>query len=249
MPNQIVSLKNFDYIVGVDQTGATIKGKPKKLAFSYFETQKNTLNLGLNLKSFKLSEFSKFINDFNNKRVLIVVDAVLGFPFSVKISIFDVLREIKSFEGHGLSKGQEFFDYLKKKYIIKNNPLRKIEKILGANSVFTPYPFQKNVQTGTYRILKDLSHDEKWYNILPYEKQNFNKYLIEGYPSKAFKELVGTQRSIENFYYFLATLDIKTTFYRSLTLDHIDSAMLVLQALAQKDLEIKIHKKSEGFIL
>lgn len=250
MPNQKLNLKNYDYIIGIDQTGATLNGQPKPLPCAFIDPRKNSIQLGLWLSSFNLESFKNLIPNFLEQKTLIIVDAVLGFPKKLEMNIFEIMTLIGKNQGYGMKAAEVFFNQLKKEYNITGNPLRSIEKKLGANSVFTPYPFQKNVQTGSYRILKDLSSDEKWYNILPFEMDaQFEHHIIEGYPSKAFKELLNTKRSREMFNFFLESLDLAIYRQDELTLDHIDSAILALQAYAKENISVDINSKSEGWIL
>ena len=65
-------------------------------------------------------------------------------------------------------------------------------------SVFKNKPFQKNVQTGTFRIWKDLGSDKEYENFSfwPYETESLNKYTVcEAYPSLCRKELKETYKN------------------------------------------------------
>lgn len=71
-------------------------------------------------------------------------------------------------------------------------PRRACEVAAGANSVFASRPYQRNIQTGTFRVWKDLgTHAEPWLNLWPFAEAAAPglPWLYEGYPSLAWKRL------------------------------------------------------------
>src|SRR5690606_15146623 len=66
-----------------------------------------------------------------------------------------------------------------------------------ANSVFQSRPYQKNIQTGTYRIWKDLTSGgpTRWANIWPFETERSElldaPWIFEGFPSLLWREVLG----------------------------------------------------------
>lgn len=76
-------------------------------------------------------------------------------------------------------------------------PRRQCEVLASANSVFLTRPFQKNIQTGTYRIWKDLSTGEdQWLNFWPFQdvaKARQLSWFFEAYPSLVWREVFGVR--------------------------------------------------------
>ena len=192
----------FDFIIGIDQTGATTsQGIPKPLTCSLIDNRKKNKSKNyfeLKIKSLTKNEIYNLIKiqtELNEKiiaklKILIVVDAVLGLPSECKKSIKQVLSEAKIFEynkkQYGVNTAYQFFNSYCDD---QENPVRKVESLTKANSVFNLHPFQKNIGCGTYRILKDLAADTTWYQIWPHQLINkkTNVVMAEGYPSYYWK--------------------------------------------------------------
>lgn len=197
-----MSKVNFDIIIGVDQTGATTgQGVPKSLTCSLIDNRnprsiKN--NFELKIKSLTEPEVYALIQaqtkldlkSIKKLKVLIIVDAVLGLPQVCKKKIQQIIALAKDYEfenkAFGSKTAYQFFNSFKSEF---EKPERTVEIITKANSVFNLHPFQKNIGCGTYRILKDLSQDTKWYRIWPHQSINQkNRVMIaEGYPSYYWK--------------------------------------------------------------
>ncbi len=131
-----------------------------------------------------------------------------------------------------MSIAEEFFNSFKQEKFLS----REIEKQLSANSVFTSRPFQKNIQTGTYRTWKDLSLDIDKINIWPHLNYNSEYFtLIEGYPTEAWKRLNNTNRFSKDLSILkkncpeVEKIDIIKTFSK----DHQDASLLALLCLTK----------------
>jgi len=144
-----------------------------------------------------------------------MVDCVFGLPSVVlaprhpraKPDSQALWREISrarrfTFEGKdfGRAPAESFFQSLRP---AGKPPRRKCEVLSGANSVFHFEPYQKNVQTGTYRIWKDMAEardGEPWANFWPMDSAQLGgragkrgrPWIFEGYPSLFWKNILGT---------------------------------------------------------
>lgn len=112
-------------------------------------------------------------------------------------------------------------------------PKRVCEIQAGASSVFQTYPFQKNIQTGTFRFWKEMTRDESkpWFKQWPFPQNAYGKASIptvfETYPSLLWQELWGLPT--RNRTRLLTA--INQTFQKSqLTLRMNDRALLVKNA-------------------
>ena len=201
---------NFDFIFGIDQTGATTsKGIPKPLHCSLIDNRKPAHpknNFELKIKSLTKNEVYNLIKNqteldlktIHKLKILIVVDAVLGLPQSCKKTIDQVLFKVENYKyenkAYGAKTAYQFFNSFR---CGKEKPERSVEILTKANSIFNLHPFQKNIGCGTYRILKDLSEDTTWHCIWPHESitEKTKVVIAEGYPSYYWKSwLKNTQR-------------------------------------------------------
>lgn len=185
--------------IGVDQTGAVQKnGTPKPLPIAVVHTNKKIcLSVGY-ISSFSNTEIHKFLasqnqREFNKEDIQILMDCVLGLPQDVytnQKSFRDFLLLALKHQGYGRSPAQTFFKKLRGNKPILN---RTAETLAKANSVFVEHPFQKNIQTGTFRLWKELGTDLQNFYIPYMEPKKSNAYRIyEGYPSLSWKVLFGT---------------------------------------------------------
>ncbi len=176
--------------MGIDQTGAVDrKGKPRPLPACLIRNKSVTF--------FSLSEFSKKeildkVQPSKDEEILICVDCVLGLPKALKLTWRDALKRLKNFEGYGMQVAQNYFREIGNGKVQR----REIEIACNANSVFKEKPFQKNIQTGTYRIWKDISSSEADFFAPALEKRsNPSQILIfEGYPSLSWRILFNSPR-------------------------------------------------------
>lgn len=190
--------------LGVDQTGAVDrKGVPKALPL---------VVLAFRQRQWQLSAHwiptlnAKVIKDITNTLVraeslmsdwVAVVDCVFGLPQSVfpKDKKFrQILMQAKTSTGFGRKSAQEFFAPWTPD-VGAVIPQRQVEAQVGANSVLKVFPMQKNIQTGTYRIWKDLAEDPDWFCFPYLEKpQPGLCQMFEGYPSLSWKQLFNVKK-------------------------------------------------------
>lgn len=171
--------------MGIDQTGAVDrKGKPRPLPACLIRNKSVTF--------FSLSEFSKKeilgkVQPSRDEEILICVDCVLGLPKALKLTWRIALKRIEKVEGYGMQVAQKFFREIGKGEVLR----REIEIACKANSVFKEKPFQKNIQTGTYRIWKDISLSEVDFFAPALEKRESPSQIkiFEGYPSLSWRVL------------------------------------------------------------
>lgn len=244
---------NFECIVGVDQTGAkTSKGKAKKLPVSIFYKKGKVWKLStpLHLDSFKWSEIESLLDQEGLKpqknRTLVVADCVLGLPEQIVKDqdpltlLLRTMRAASLNKGVGLSAGEQFFirQFPESQKMSSIELTRKSERGLKCLSVFKNKPFQKNVQTGTYRIWSDLGEEQSYkdFNIWPYQNEPGRAYLCEGYPSYAKKNV--DIKKVE---------EIKKT--KDLSPDHQDAAALCLLGKVCADFLKQAESEKEGKIL
>lgn len=176
-------------ILGIDQTGAiSKKGAPKPLAacmivngtvaFRYLD--------GLNLRSIH-ETFPESVGT----HLQICVDCVLGLPSAIETNWRTAVRMTSLFQGYGRKPASDFFRHLGN----GSAPRREVERICKANSIFQERPFQKNIQTGTYRLWKDLAQDLDCFYVPALENKTASNQisLTEGYPSLSWRLLFKTK--------------------------------------------------------
>lgn len=232
--------------LGIDQTGAVDRrGRPKPLPACLIKN--NSVSL------FYLESFSEKIVLL--KPDLICIDCVLGLPVTTQFSLREALAQTKDYKTFGRDVAQAFFANLGagKKHT------RTVEVTLNANSVFTVHPFQKNIQTGTYRFWKEMAESPDWFYFpaLPKEKVRKSNRIpvVEGYPSYYWKILLKkNHRTPKELIKILKSaypkLILKSSDIKLLEKDENLADALVLALAARKfknDLSRKSHP--EGWIL
>lgn len=163
----------ISYIVGIDQTGAVdSKGKPKRLSVAILKLQKNgfVAQTNLTLNRLQLAEIKDLIKNyfpsFQNERVLICIDSVLGLPTLCKTPIRKLLTKARTFDHNGKAFGaQTAYQFYQSFVANPAYPQRVAESKVNANSVFLLRPYQRNIGCGSFRTLKDLSIDSSWFSI------------------------------------------------------------------------------------
>jgi len=248
-------MSQFRAVLGVDQTGA--KGKlgfakplPASLILDVGGSPRLCSPLFLSSLNKKSIEMLLAEQDFACEwhEVLIVADCVLGLPKKV-IGNHNPLKKIlnlmdKAFSsgGLGLRDGELFFSKICHPLKLDDGDLLRIqEKTLNCLSVFKSKPFQRNVQTGTYRIWSDLGNGKEYlnFNIWPYQQKEKRAYLCEGYPAHAMK--VVKLEAVK------ATLNIDI--FSELSKDHKDATALALLGVLFFDSSNEIKEITEGCIL
>lgn len=244
----------FDFFVGIDQTGATDnRGGPKALDVSIISLKPQiTYKTGLKLKKLSLKSVKDLISQhwpfFSLHKVLILIDSVFALPAELGTSHLKVLNAAKNFQFNNKLYGAETAFYFFNQYQ-KSKPVhfRNIDLILNAQSVFQLKPYQRNIGCGSYRILKDLASEKKWYSVWPFEKLNRQFVIAEGYPSFYWSKLLQSPKR---------NLPFLVSKYPDLKITNLNQADSFILALAAKKFQNQIDKpilnskaKSEGWVL
>lgn len=209
----------MELLIGIDQTGAASqKGKSAKplpvcvLGFNKdlkWQVFTECRGKKLQLRALCPHELQDLLEALQIKAPLtqvgLAVDCVLGLPRKfvtkqpkVRPYLWEVFREAAEFRKEGKEFGRDVAEAFFSKWVAaqsKNYPRRTCEKISGSNSLFQVRPYQKNIQTGTFRIWKDLGRSPKeWIKIWPFEvlknPELLGPWLFEGYPSLLWKEIL-----------------------------------------------------------
>ena len=248
-------MKNLQIFIGIDQTGAVdSKGRPKPLNVSLIDLRKKRPAYFTNLKISSLDKkniealLREHIAEFSTQHVLICVDTVFGLPQELKTPFMRILKDAKDYTFQGKSFGSQVAHSFFVKYLIsKQVPIRKVEGLVKANSVFNLHPFQKNIGCGSFRIIKDLAQDPGWFSLWPFHKLTKQYIICEGYPSYFWKNLLNSKiRDLKFLKEKFKTLDFKN-------LDQADSFVLAygasknVEQLLNFRLPTKFNK--EGWIL
>jgi hypothetical protein len=168
--------------VGVDQTGAlNSQGFPRPLPACRLEGSRFEFG---HLKEFSKSEVSTFAA---NDSATLILDCVLGLPIELKMDWRHALFLLKSENRFGRNAAEEFFLKLGRGQIWH----RDVERLAKANSLFRSRPFQRNIQTGTYRFWLEMARDPDWFSVPWLEPQRKSKFRVyEGYPSLLWRRLL-----------------------------------------------------------
>ncbi len=184
------------FYLGIDQTGAIrTDGSPKALPACLLEAESKSIWTGddkpLYLESFSLQAIQElFANLFlplENLNVL--VDCVFGIASEIQYDFLDALNEASLHPAYGKRAAQSFFARYHSS--ATSYPRREVEVLCNANSLFQIYPAQKNIQTGSYRIWKQLAQQREHFAILPFEEPGDRIAVYECYPSYYWKSLLG----------------------------------------------------------
>ncbi len=190
-------------IFGIDQTGAMMS-KSKAKPLKALELIVNNENQPQDLLFFEIPNLTDWIRSLNpSDHNHIFIDCVLGLPMdlaeiSLDYSIRDWIKAAENYNYNGNRFGRNvsepFFDGIKKFYGLNENnfPKRNVEILLKSNSVFTTRPFQKNIQTGTFRIWKELAPVLEHIVLWPtdfYLNKKINVIFYEVYPSHFYQKL------------------------------------------------------------
>ncbi len=249
-------MKNINIFIGIDQTGAVQKnGLPKPLNVCIIDQRKklivkNGLYISsltqVNIKNLLITE----LKNYNNEPVLICVDTVFGLPVELNIKVQKILKTSENYsfkeKKYGALTAHHFFNSFLKVTKTKVLPQRRVDQIVNSNSVFNLAPYQKNIGCGSYRIIKDLASEKKWFNLWPFESKNCQFYIAEGYPTFFWKNLLNLKsRNLEELKNFFPKLTFKN-------LDQADSFLLAFGASKCEKYLFKTPTKAakkEGWIL
>lgn len=244
-------MKHRQVFLGIDQTGAIDKmGRPRPLPACLIENEKITFSY---IKVFSIDEILNTFPQVSTSNLVVCIDCVLGLPRQINIPLRQAMLMTNQFEGYGRKPAREYFLYLGKGEIHR----RHIEIISKSNSVFAEKPFQKNIQTGTFRLWKELSlSGQNFY--FPFLEQIQNKRLvpvIEGYPSLSWKILFNTKnRNVDRLTVFMkkiSTVTWTTEHQKIVTKDpNLADALVLALTLKHRQFELSnIKIDPEGWIL
>lgn len=214
-------MKSPAIFIGVDQTGAALPGglraQPLPCAILVDRGRSWELKL-LWLPSLTRAALEQaFIETLDDtvgglkldSSVTILADCVLGLETHVfraltgaarnqADALWGLMKEtLKRQEPpfFGRAIAEEFFAELLKRsgHAGPGLPRRQCELAARANSVFASRPFQKNIQTGTYRMWRDLASDgTRWFSLWPFESARDSRpVMLEAFPSLAWREALG----------------------------------------------------------
>ena len=258
----MISTNQIDIILGVDQCGAVDNnGLPKALPSSilYYTNKWQLYPEELNLKAFTREAIQELFlekigSSMDEQNIVIAVDCVFGLPRSTGLNFTGLknwIADAGSMDGYGFYAAKKFFD----SKIGAHEIFRQAEKQLNSGSVFSPYPLQKNIQTGTFRIWKDLnSWSDNSYSMWPFEayKGAGKPWIIEAYPSLAYLLLQNTKRQFKinlplDIQSSIANLDALHGFSK----DHRDASMAAILTwkIANQGLREQRQVDIEGAIL
>lgn len=254
-------MKQFKYFLGIDQTGAIkTSGEPKPLKSCLINKETNQIKT-IEIPQLVIDELPYLLDILEQEMtsLAIIVDCVLGLPKAASIknlSIWDYFRLASFQRGFGLKYGELFFSSFWNDE--SEVPKRRCEELANANSIFKSRPFQKNIQTGSFRIWKELGAQKEGLNIWPYPEFDPSfSWMFEGYPSLSWQLLIKSRSrkpSLLKQYIKKSTpLKIDATCERSLMNDSDLADAFILaetgRTLLTQGLEPKVIPGPEGWIL
>lgn len=246
------------HYLGVDQTGAiNTRGEPKPLP--------SCLIIGNQIRPFYLKKFnqhslSEVLSPGEFINLKICMDCVLGLPKELKLPWRMAIQKASEIKTYGRAPAQSFFREILSERKIKHIPTRQVEALCRANSVFQERPFQKNIQTGTFRFWKEMALEPHWFYVprLSGEKKYSRSRIpiMEGYPSLAWRLLFGVnRREPENLFRHLKThfpemrfSPVQLKLFQS-DANLADAAVLALLARKLMNQELSGPATQEGWIL
>ena len=199
--------------LGVDQTGAARRGgksaAPLPVALAERRGERRLkVELG-SIESATETKLREFIGEAAfDSSVGILLDCVIGLPSAFwgrvlgEEAIWKLMRSTRNCVGprgelFGRAVAQKFFSTIWEG-AAEQIPKRRCERLARSNSVFQVHPFQKNIQTGTFRIWRDLSQsNDEWARIWPFSigseslLRSAKPWLFEVYPSLIWRICFG----------------------------------------------------------
>lgn len=194
------SQHGFSTYWGVDQTGALRPSSTRYRPLQAVRLQ------GVHPKQWMISVHhleALIASCFGPEPTAIVVDSVFGLPQSVFpasphlplehpwawfVRAHDFVRTHSHLSGR--ERGETFFARWSAS---ASSHRREVERLTGSNSVFQTRPFQKNIQTGTFRIWSELGQSQSpWANLWPFDLSQSREgqpWLFEGYPTWSWRQL------------------------------------------------------------
>ena len=148
------------------------------------------------IRSVKGESFREIGIDLSRERSFIAMDCVFwplhgGGAGGLK-KLFSASRRAQCEGVSNRDLASRFFQSEWRKMKATRKEFRDADLLTGAQSVFRPYPFQRNIQTGTYRIWRDLA-EETAFEFWPWKTPETSKksLIAEGYPSLWAKSVFG----------------------------------------------------------
>ena len=168
--------------IGIDQVGAVnSRGFPKPLPACRLDGSRFEF---AQLKEFSHSAVSTFSGDDS---AVLILDCVLGLPKELNLNWRDVLALLNTETRFGRKAAEEFFLKIGQGEIRH----REVERLAKANSLFLSKPFQKNIQTGTYRFWVEMAREPDWFSVPWLSGERTSAFRIyEGYPSLLWRRLL-----------------------------------------------------------
>lgn len=188
----------FEVFIGIDQTGAwdrrARRAKPLpmvKIAKYPKESSRFLLSVHA-LSALTPAAFRDEGVDPLETATLILVDCVFWPPPDARPEDMSasLWHEFKKAHAHSSQRGalgalaaEDFF----KGHHRPPGTLREIDRQVKSQSLYSPRPFQRNIQCGTYRIWSELgSEPEPWARVWPWlgSSTRHPSWIAEGYPSR-----------------------------------------------------------------
>ena len=131
---------------------------------------------------------------------------------------------------------------------------RAVDLLAGAQSVFREFPYQRNIQSGTFRIWSELG-GKPWLNLWPFCQTPNPEYawFAEAYPTYFWKQHFKTKKRdpslLQTFLAEITPDEIKVseeTKHQILQPDYADAAILCLSSFALLTLDPKRILSDQG---
>lgn len=219
-------LPRFLHFLGIDQTGAwdLRKNRFQPLPFAKISCDQGTPDLEVGtLENLNPEALARCQIHAEKDSTLILADCVFwpspSDATDPQATLWDDfasahlhLRE----QGRG---GARFAEHFFSRHGRAPGALRTVDRLLGAQSLYSPRPAQRNIQCGTYRIWSDLgSTPRPWASIWPWALEKGQSrafvsplpvWIAEAYPSLVWQKLFGvSRRDPENFDRLIKTADL-----------------------------------------
>ncbi len=179
--------------IGVDQNGS---GNPLPLARLHLVEGNWALECHP-LKSFTRESLQTLNISLKDRPTLISVDCVFWSQFNQNLR--NLRNDFKNAYAWRLKHGglgrkiaEDFF----KTHRRPPGSKRPIDLLAKAQSLYSVLPYQRNIQTGTFRIWSDLGESPlDWITLYPWAnpKNPAKPLLVEAYPSHAWRSMFGVK--------------------------------------------------------
>ncbi len=204
----------FKRFLGVDQTGAALAGGRRARPLPAVLLEMPSSGESGWVKQVELPDLTRESvlsllsspSDPEGSQGTVILDGVLGLPEKLRTceesgsgylwQQFFRAAQVQGEDGrrYGRALGEKFFAEIWSGPT-SLMPTRTCERWARANSVFQLHPFQKNIQTGTFRLWRELGQTGKpWIHVWPQDRDQAGEsgpWLFEGYPSLLWRELLG----------------------------------------------------------